>query len=73
MHALPLVLNGAAEATEAASSSLDKVLDVAVKLVDFAGDMLNVVVANPILVIPIGASLVGVGVALIGALRHAWN
>ena len=65
---VPLILTG--EATT--SSTLDGLFNVGKELINFAGDILNVVVANPLLSIPIVASLVGIGIGLIGNLRHAW-
>ena len=56
----------------AATSALDGLFDVGQELITFAGQILNVVVANPLLSIPIVASLVGIGIGLIGSLRHAW-
>lgn len=60
---------GTAEVT---TGALDNLFEVGQDLIGFAGDILNVVVANPLLSIPIVASLVGIGIGLIGSLRHAW-
>ena len=65
-----LVLTGGA--AEPTTSTLDSLFSVGQDLIGFAGDILNVVVANPLLSIPIVASLVGIGIGLIGSLRHAW-
>lgn len=54
------------------TSTLDTLFATGTKLIGFAGNILDVVVANPLLSIPIVFSLVGGGIGLIGGLRHAW-
>ncbi|MBQ9489588.1 MAG: hypothetical protein IJU80_06630 [Lachnospiraceae bacterium] len=65
-----IVLSG--EGVAQSSSTLDNLFSVGQQLIGFAGQILNVVVENPLLSIPIVASLVGIGIGLIGSLRHAW-
>lgn len=57
---------------ETTSTALDTLFAAGTQIIGFAGDILNVVVANPLLSIPIACSLVGIGIGLIGSLRHAW-
>ena len=69
---LGMVAEGGTEVVSETSGALDGLFGVGQQLIGFAGDILNVVVANPLLSIPIVASLVGIGIGLIGSLRHAW-
>ena len=51
--------------------SLDPIFDAAGSLIKFGGEMLGVVVSNPILVLPLALSVIGMGCALVHMLRRA--
>lgn len=50
---------------------LDPIFDAAGSLIKFSGDMLFYVVSNPILVLPLAMSVIGMGCGLIHMLRRA--
>lgn len=50
---------------------LDPIFDAAGSLIKFGGEMLSVVVNNPVLVLPLALSVIGMGCALVHMLRRA--
>lgn len=51
--------------------TLDPIFDAAGSLIQYAGDVLGIVVSNPILVLPLAMSAVGMACGLIHMLRRA--
>lgn len=63
-------LSGDAGTTEAVTNSLDTVLDNVTKVVSFSGDMLNVMLANPIYAFLFAVSFVGIGIGIVSLFRR---
>lgn len=52
------------------TNSLDIVLDNVTKVVGFSGDMLNVMLANPIYAFLFAVSFVGIGIGIVSLFRR---
>lgn len=52
------------------TTDISNVMDAANSLVKFAGDLFTTIVQNPILVLFVGASLVGIGLGIVKLLKR---
>lgn len=57
--------------TGGATGGIDSVMDAANSLVTFAGNLFSTIIANPILVVFVGASFVGIGLTIVQQLKSA--
>ena len=67
VHAL---ISGIEGAVEASTSGLDSVLNNVVKVIDFSGTMLDVMLAHPIYSFLFAVSFVGIGISIINLFRN---
>lgn len=68
----PLMIVATADGVNGLTSyaTLDPIFDAAGHMITFAGDLLTKVVANPILVVPLGVGFTWMGISLIRGLFH---
>ena len=69
----PIIALGEAGGAEVSENLLSNIFSVGTEIVNYAIDVLDIVVEHPVLVIPIAASFLGLVLAFIGGLRHSWS
>ncbi len=69
----PIIALGESGAGAVSENVLSNIFSVSTELVNYAIQVLDIVVENPVLVIPIAASFLGLILAFISALRHSWS
>lgn len=52
-----------------AGTSFDTVMDAATELVTWGGELFSTIIANPVLVVFVAASFVGVGLSIVSQLK----
>ncbi len=63
------LLSGAEVPAETVSNGLDNVLNNVSRVVQFSGDMLNVMLENPIYAFLFAVSFIGIGVGIVNLFR----
>lgn len=66
-----LAVHALLSGTEGATTGLDNVLSNVTKVVQFSGDMLNVMLANPIYAFLFAVSFISIGVGIVSLFRNA--